>query len=80
MRFAGSYAGCDRMLWMTALRPISVTLLTAGVAVGAAAFEVGCTTKVVGTRGIYSPQQLPKERQTPVLDAIDEMLAGDEDK
>ena len=57
---------------------VSIVLLAAGVAVGTFAFEVGCTTKIVGTKGIYSPQQLPKERKTPVLDTIDEMLAGDE--
>lgn len=30
----------------------------------------GCTKKVVGQRGVYSPQQLPRETETPILDAI----------
>ena len=42
-----------------ALRP-----LAAATAAG------GCTKWVVSQQGVYSPQQLPTETQTPILDTI----------
>ena len=39
----------------------------------------GCTKKIVRQKGIYSKRQLPKETQTPVLDAIDQMIAPEPD-
>lgn len=53
-------------------------LRIAGIAVGVAAGAVGYTTKVIGHKGIYSPQQLPEERQTPFFDEIDDLLGDDE--
>lgn len=39
-----------------------------------------CTKKVVSQRGIYSSQQLPKETQTPILDAFGDILGPNEDR
>ena len=37
----------------------------------AAVTAVGsCTKRVISHKGIYSPQQLPTETQTPILDTI----------
>lgn len=44
------------------------------VLVPAALLVAACTTRVVGYRGIYSTEQLPKETQTPLLDGIDEIM------
>lgn len=55
--------------WMT--RPAVVL-----VVMGCLVLLVGCTKKIVSHRGIYSSEQLPKETDTPVFDAIGDGLEG----
>ena len=51
---------------------VLLSVLALGAVAGA-----GCTKKVVRHRGIYSPQQLPEETQTPILDAVGDLFEGD---
>ncbi len=56
------------------MRQILITVAAFAFALTFAIASGGCTKRIVGHKGIYSPQQLPPETQTPFLDALGNTL------
>jgi len=54
-----------RWWWRVAAGAALLACLVAGLS-----WVGGCTKKVKSHRGVYSPEQLPEETDTPILDAL----------
>ena len=72
------------ILQMTDMLTHRVSTIRRGVVLGLIVATMlcghACTKKVVGHRGIYSPQQLPEETNSPILDALGNAFGGESDK